>query len=56
MENLTTVVGQFWTSIGSTVTTIAGNPLLLIPIAGTFVGMTISFTKSLMGTRRRRRG
>lgn len=62
--NFLSVVNSFWSAIagsgsgnervGGLIDTIAGNALLLIPIAGVFVGLTIRYTKSLMGTRRRR--
>lgn len=48
------VLSLVWTQITSTVTTIAGNALLLIPIAGTFAGLVIGLTQKLMGVRRRR--
>ena len=62
LDNLTTVLSAIWEAIagnGSTTTgllgTIAGNPLLLIAIAGTFAALVIGLTMKLMGTRRRKR-
>lgn len=54
MDEMLTVVAQYFTNIGALATTIAGSALLLIPIASRFVGSTIGHTKSLMGTRSRR--
>ena len=53
-EAFTSVLSTIWTSISSTVTTIAGNTLLLIPVAGTFAGLVIGLTQKLMGIRRRK--
>lgn len=50
----TTVLSAVWTGITSTVSTISGNALLLIPVAGGFAGLTIGLTQKLMGIRRRR--
>ena len=50
----TDVLTLIWNQITSTVTTIAGNTLLLIPIAGTFAGLVIGLTQKLMGIRRRK--
>lgn len=41
-----TVLSAVWTGISSTVTTISGNALLLIPIAGGFAGLTIGLTQA----------
>lgn len=56
LTEMLSVVSSFFTNIGSLAATIAGSALLLIPIASRFVGSTIGHTKSLMGTRSRRRG
>lgn len=50
----TTVLNAVWSGITTTVTTISGNALLLIPLAGGFAGLTIGLTQKLMGIRRRR--
>lgn len=52
----TDVLSTVWTQITNTVTTISGNTLLLIPLAGSFAGLVIGLTQKLMGIRRRRRG
>ena len=53
-DAFTTVLSTVWTQITNTVTTISGNTLLLIPVAGTFAGLVIGLTQKLMGIRRRR--
>lgn len=53
-EAFSTVLSLIWTQITSTVSTIAGNTLLLIPVAGTFAGLVIGLTQKLMGIRRRK--
>ena len=54
-EAFTTLLTEVWSQVNSTVTTISGSPILLIPIGFVFVGGAIGIAKSLMGTRRRRR-
>lgn len=51
----TTTLAEVWSGIGTVVTTITGQPLLLIPVALGFAGGVIGLAKGLMGTRRRRR-
>lgn len=48
------VLGNVWDSIGDLVTTISGNALLLIPLAGVFASLVIGLTMKLMGIRRGR--
>lgn len=48
-------IAEVWTSITQVVTTITGQPLLLIPVCLGFAGGVIGLAKGLMGTRRRRR-
>lgn len=54
-EAFTTVVTFCFTTMGTVVTTITTQPLLLIPVAVGFAGSAIGLAKSLMGTRRKRR-
>lgn len=55
LDNLLTVVSSVWDGISSVVTTISGNALLLIPLAGAFASLTIGLCMKLMGIRRKRR-
>ena len=50
-----TLIGQIWAQLGTMVTTISGNELLLIPVGLGFAGGVIGLGKRLMGTGRRRR-
>lgn len=50
----TSLVTEVWDQVGTTVTTISGSAILMIPIGLGFVGGVIGITKKLMGTRRRR--
>lgn len=54
-EAFITLVSEIWTQMGTTVTTITGSPILLIPVGFVFAGGVIGIAKSLMGTRRRGR-
>lgn len=54
-ESFSATFSQIWASIGSLMTTITSQPLLLIPVALVFAGGVIGLAKGLMGTRRRRR-
>lgn len=54
-EAFTTLLTEVWAQVNSTVTTITGSPILLIPVGFVFVGGAIGIAKSLMGTRRRGR-
>ena len=66
MQSLLTVVSAIWTQIvgggtGNDATTglvgiIGSNPLLLIPLAGTFASLIIGLTMKLMGIRRKSKG
>ena len=49
-----TTLSAVWDGISQVVTTVSGNALLLIPIAGGFAGLTIGLCQKLMGIRRRR--
>lgn len=51
----TALTGAIWTQVTTIVSTIAANPLLLIPIGFVFIGGAIGIAKGLMGTRRRGR-
>lgn len=53
MSTLLTVVGEIWSQMGTLVTRISDNPLLLIGLAFTFAFSTVSLAKKLMGIRRR---
>ena len=55
MTSLLSVVSELWTQISSLVTTISGNVLLLIPLAGSFASLIIGLTMKLMGIRRKSR-
>lgn len=48
------VVGDVWNQITSLVSTISGNALLLVPLAGAFASLVIGLTMKLMGIRRGR--
>lgn len=48
------VVGEVWDQITSLVSTISGNALLLVPLAGAFASLVIGLTLKLMGIRRGR--
>lgn len=54
-EAFTAVVTQVFTTLGSVVSTISSQPLLLIPVGVGFAGAAIGLAKSLMGTRRKRK-
>lgn len=54
-EAFTAVVTAVFTTLGNVVTTIANQPLLLIPVGVGFAGAAIGLAKGLMGTRRKRR-
>lgn len=51
----TAVVSEVFTTIGSVVTTISSQPLLLIPVGVGFAGAAIGLARKLMGSRRGRR-
>lgn len=54
-EAFLAVVTQVFSTMGTVVTTITSQPLLLIPVGVSFAGAAIGLAKSLMGTRRKRR-
>lgn len=54
-QGFSACMSEVWASITQVVSTITGQPLLLIPICLTFAGGVIGLAKGLMGTRRRRR-
>lgn len=54
-ESFTALLAAIWTGVGSVVSTITTEPLLLIPVGLGFAGGVIGLAKGLMGTRRRRR-
>lgn len=51
----TDLITEVWSQVNSTVTTITGSPILLIPVGFVFLGGVIGIAKSLMGTRKRGR-
>lgn len=58
METLLGIVTNIWdavTGTGGLVPMILSTPVLLFPVAFVFAGKTVGLTKSLLGTRGRRR-
>lgn len=51
----TALLTEIWSQVGTSVTTISNNLLLLIPLGFVFVGGVIGIAQRLMGTRRRGR-
>ena len=51
---LVSVLGDIWDEISALVTTIGGNAILLIPLAGALASLVIGLTLKLMGIRRKR--
>lgn len=51
----TALLTEIWSQVGTSVTTISNNLLLLIPLGFVFVGGVIGISQRLMGTRRRGR-
>lgn len=55
-ELFTTVVGEVWTQVGTCMTTIAGNALLLLSVAVPFAGAIIGLGKRFLRFGGGRRG
>lgn len=53
---VTDIVTVIWTQMGTLVSQIIANPVLLFPIAFVFAGSVVGIAKSLLGIRRKRRG
>lgn len=58
MEGLLDIVSSIWNAVtgsGGLMPMILGTPVLLFPVAFVFAGKVVGLTKSLLGTRGRRR-
>lgn len=52
-EGFTTLMTEIWSGIGSVVSTITAQPLLLIPVGASFAGILIGLARALMKGKRK---